>query len=810
MGGAVVDTFWQDVKYGVRKLAKSPGFTAVALVALALGIGANTAIFSVVNAVLLRPLAYPEPDRLVILWEQATKMETSVAYPNFIDWHDRQTSFERFAGFRRESFNLTGSGEPERLQGRMVSADFFPLFGVPLDRGRDLTPADDQPGAEPVVILSYDYWQRRFGGDASVVGHQLTLNDRVFTVVGISGKDFRFGSGADVFAPLGLWADRYKERGSHPGLYIVGRLKPGVSFEQARADLDAIMVALGEMYPKTNADRRTHMESLYDNTVGDVRLSLYVLLGAVGFVLLIACANVANLLLARAATRQREFALRSALGAGRIRIVRQLLTESLLLSLGGGVLGLLLAIWGTDVMVAILPDGVPRLESVGVDTRVLVFTFALAVLTGTVFGLAPALASSRPDVNDVLKEGDRGSTGGRHRLRSALVISEVGLALVLLVGAGLMIRSILGLEQARLGFDSEQLLTMKLAMTVTPENAEKARGFVEQLEARLRAIPGVESAALSNGLPFAGAAENSFFLDKDDMNQPNGEKMGVMYITTPGYRDALGLTLLRGRYFTDADRADTARVAIVDESFVEKYFDGADPIGKTLYDGSDATPAEIVGVVGHVKHYGIDGDAPVDPQVYVPISQMSDKAMGFVGRDLNVLVRSPLDPTSLTPAVRDQIRSLDANQPIFNVRTMDRAVESSLAGRRFSMLLLSIFGGLALLLAGVGIYGVMAYSMAQRTHEVGIRMALGARGRDVLWMVVRQGMVLAGIGVGAGVVAALGLTRVMGSLLYGVSAADPPTFAGVAVLLGAVALLACLLPALRATRVDPIRALRHD
>jgi putative ABC transport system permease protein len=803
-----METFLQDARYGVRKLAKSPGFTAVALVALALGIGANTAIFSVVNAVLLRPLPYAEPERLVILWEKTATGHASVAYPNFVDMKNQTTSFERFAGFRGESFNLTGAGEAERLQGRMVSADFFSAFGVPLHRGRDFTIRDDRSEASPVVILGYGFWQRRFGGE-DVVGRQLTLDGRSFTVVGIASKDFQFGSAADLFAPLGLWADRFKDRGDHPGLNVVGRLKPGVRLEQARDDLDAIMAALGEQYPMWNAGRRSHVESLYENTVEDARSSLYFLLAAVGLVLLIACANVANLMLARAATREREIALRTALGAGRARILRQLLTESVLLGVGGGVLGLILALWGTRALIAAVPDGIPRLDDVGVDVRVLGFTLALSVLAGVLFGLAPALAAARPDVNDALKEGERGSTGGRHRIRNALVVFEVAIALSVLVSAGLMIRSLWGLERVRLGFDSEGLLTTQLSMTTTPADAEKARLFVGQLEARLGALPGVTSVATSSGLPFAGASVNLFYHSEDQVRQPEFAMMAVMYLTTPGYRDAMGLTVLRGRFFTDQDRADTARVAVVDESFAEKYFGGEDAVGKHLFD-VHSQPWEIVGVVGHVKHFGIDGEVPVDPQAYFPFSQTSAEAMPFIARGLNVLVRAKSDPLGLAPAVRDQVRALDPDQPVFNARTMEQIVDASLAGRRFAMSLLGVFAGLALLLAAVGIYGVMSYSTAQRTHEVGIRMALGARGRDVLWMVLRQGVVLAAIGVVAGIGVALALARLMGSLLYGVSASDPATFAAVAALLAAVAVLACLVPALRATRVDPMRALRHD
>jgi putative ABC transport system permease protein len=793
-------------------LVKSPGFTVVALVVLALGIGANTAIFSVVDAVLLRPLSYAEPDRLMIMWEKATQMDTSVSYPNFVDWERQQTSFESLGASRRESFNLTGAGDAERLQGRMVSNGFFSTFGVPLARGRDFTPEDDRPEASPVIILSYGLWQRRFGAEESIVGSQLTLNNRSFTVIGVSGERFNYGSGADLFAPLGLWADRYKERGSHPGIYVVGKVKPGVTLEQARTDMDGIMAALGEQYPKTNAERRIHIESLFENTVQDVRSTLYVLLAAVGFVLLIACANVANLLLARAAVRHREIALRTALGAGRGRIIRQLLTESIVLSLVGGALGLLLAVWGTDALVASIPGGVPRADDVGVDLRVLGFTLVVAVLTGVFFGLVPALASSRPNLNDALKEGERGSTGHRHKVRNVLVVSEVALALVLLVGAGLMIRSVWSLQQVRLGFDPENLLTMQISLQGGPEDAQKTLSFTDQLERQLATVPGVTSAALTCGLPFAGAPENSIYVARDQIGQPNSSKMAVMYVTTPNYRETMGLRLLRGRYFTDQDRAGAPPVAVVDESLVEKYFGGEDPIGKHLYDGDEenAIEIEIVGVVGHVKHYGIDGDVPVDPQYYVPLAQVPAQAMPFVTRNLGLLLRTSADMEGVAAAARNQVRSLDPNQPVFSIRTMDEIVSQSLSDRQFTMVLLAVFAGVALLLAAAGIYGIMSYSVTQRTHEVGIRMALGADRKDVLGMIVRQGMVLAGIGVVVGLAKALILMQLMKSLLFGVSATDPATFVCVAALLVGVAFFACVIPARRATKVDPIVALRYE
>src|SRR5215510_6290814 len=805
----MIASLWQDLRYGARMLFKNPGFTLIAVITLALGIGANTALFSVVNAVLLRPLPYQEPDRLVIFWEQAGGMRASLAYLNFVDLHARNNVFAKGAAYRRDSFNLTGAGAAERLSGRMVTAEFFETFGKPPARGRDFTAADDAPDAAPTAILSNAYWQRRFGGDEKLIGGQITLNNRSFTVIGVAAADFQFGSGADVFVPLGLYADRYKERGEHPGIFAVGRLKPNVGVSQARADLDAIMAALGAQFPDSNQDRHAYMEMLYDNTVQDVRPTLYILLGAVGFVLLIACANVANLSLSKAAARRKELALRSALGAARGRIDRQMLTEGVLLSVSGGALGALLAAWGTGVLIAFVPEGIPRLAEAGVDWRVLGFTLALSVLTGLLFGLAPAWQAARLDLNEILKEGGRGSTGARARARSLLVVAEIALALALLVGAGLMIRSFRSLRQVETGFIAEQLLTMNFALTVAPDEAGKARVFLDQLEDRLRRLPGVQSAAISNGLPFAGAVEDSFFLAGENTADPRAAKLALVYLTSPDYLQTMGIRLLRGRYFTPQDRADSASVAVIDETLARKYFPHTDPIGQRLTD-LDVEHPEIVGVVGHVKHYGLAGESPVENQIYLPLAQIPPQKLPRVAGRLNLLVRTTGDPLGVVAAVREQAQALNANQPVYNARTMEQIVAGSIAGDRFSLTLFALFAGLALALATVGVYGVMSNTVGQRTHEIGVRLALGAQPRRVLRLILNQGLRLTLIGIGAGLLVSFALTRVMQRLLFGVSATDPLTFAGVALLLTLTALLACWIPARRATKVDPLIALRSE
>ncbi len=800
----------QDLRYAGRMLRRSPGLTSVAVLSLALGIGANTAIFSVVNAVLLRPLSYKDPDRLVMLVESISTRDITSSYLNFTDWRDQNTVFKQTATVRpQESFNLTGAGEPERLQGRLVSANFFSTLGTKPVRGRDFLAEEDRPGVTPAVILSQGFWQRKFGGDESILGKQLNLNNQSFTVVGIMPANFQFGSEADVSVPIGLSADRFRLRGKDPGVIVVARLKSTVTMEQAQAELNTIASRLEQQYPETNTGRRVRIEFLQESIVGDIRPSLLILLGAVGCVLLIACANVANLLLVRSAVRQKEMAIRAALGAGRLRIIRQLLTESVLLAVIGGALGLLLAGWGTHFMISYLPDGIPRIREVSVDALVLGFTLVASLLTGGICGLIPALQVSKPNLTDTLKEGDRGSTSRRQRVRSLLVVSELALTLVLLVGAGLLIKSFWQLQQVDPGFNSQNLLTMQIS--VSESQGSRVANFFDELLQRVQSLPGVQSVAISNGLPFEGANQPPFIVEGQPRPEPGKEPSGILYIASPGYFQTMEINLLRGRSFTSQDTRDTPPVAIIDEALARQHFQNADPIGKRVTFALPASPSyEIVGVVRHVEHSRLDGQGPVQSEVYVNFNQIPLQALPQRVRRINLLVRSKSDPPSLAAAARNQILTLNKDQAVFNVRTMKQIVSQSVAARRFSMLLLAVFAGLALALAAVGIYGVISYSVAQRTHEIGIRLALGAQKSDVLKLVLGQGMILAAIGVAIGLIGAFVVTRVMATLLYGVSATDSVTFISTSLLLVGMALLACYVPARRASRVDPMVALRYE
>ena len=810
--GRLLEDLWQDTRYATRSLRKHPGFTAVAILTLALGIGANTAIFSVINAVLLRPLPYQDADRLVILSETISERSIGgVSYPNFVDWRNQNTVFEHLAAVRpRESFNLTGAGESERLQGRLVSANFLETLGVTPIRGRDFTTEDDRTGAAPAVIISYGLWQRRFGADEKIVGQQLILNRESFTVVGITPADFEFGVEADLSVPIGLSTERFSARGRDPGIGTVARLKQGVSVETANAELNTIAARLAQQYPDTNEERRVQIDSLRESIVGDIRPTLLTLLGAVGLVLLIACANVANLLLARSARRQKEIAIRTALGAGRRRILRQLFTESLLLATAAGVAGLLIAIAGTNLLSSYLPEDIPRISQISTDASVLLFTLGASVLTGLLFGLAPALQTSNPALTETLKEGERNSSPGHNRTGKILVVTEVALTLVLLIGAGLLVKSFWRLMQVDPGFKPENLLALQISVNAGNDEGQKVDNFLDQLQQRVKQLPGVQSVAISNGLPFEGANQPTFIIEGQALEEGR-EPNGILYITSPDYFETLGITLLRGRVFSSHDTPNTTPVVLIDEVFARQYFPNQDPLGRRLRQtGSGMDSREIVGIVRHVEHSSLEGLSAARGQVYTSFNQIPvDRVQRYVRR-VNLLVRTTVDPLSVAQPVRNQIAALDKDQPVFNIRTMEQAVARSVAARRFSMILLSVFAALALILAAVGIYGVISYSVAQRTREVGIRMALGAQTTDVLKLVVRDGFKLVAIGVAVGLVGAVLLTRLMTTLLFGVTPTDTVTYASVAVVLVGVALAACYIPARRATKVAPLVALRFE
>jgi putative ABC transport system permease protein len=811
--GRLLEDLWQDVSYAVRSLRKHPGFTVIAIFTLALGIGANTTIFSVINAVLLRPLPYAEANRLVTLTETISERPIGVSYPNVVDWRNQNTVFENVAAVRhRESFNLTGAGESERLQGRLVTANFLSTLGVRPIRGRDFTPEDDRQGAPPVVIISHALWQRRFAGDETIVGRQIMLNREGFTVIGITPADFEYMLDADLTVPIGLSTERFSARGRDPGVEAIARLKQGVSTETANAEINTIAARLEQQYPESNNSRRVRLDSLREAIVGDIRPVLLTLLGAVGLVLLIACANVANLLLARSARRQKEIAIRTALGAGRSRILRQLFTESVLLAIAAGVTGLLLAVVGTRLLSSSLPEGIPRIGETSIDALVLLFTLGASLLTGVLFGLAPSLQTSNPALTETLKEGERNSSTGQNRTGKVLVVAEVALTLVLLIGAGLLVKSFWRLMGVDPGFNPENLLAMQISVNAGQDEGPRVANFLDQLQQRVKQLPGVQSVSVSNGLPFEGANWPAFVIEGQTPPGPGQEPPNaILYITSNDYLETLGITLLRGRAFSAYDTPTTTPVVLIDEVFARQYFGNEDPLGKRLKQaGSNTEFREIVGIVRHVEHSNLQGLTAASGEVYTPFSQIPVDRLARYVRRVNLLVRTTVEPLSLAQTVRGQIAALDKDQPVFNVRTMEQALARSVAARRFSTILLSVFAALALVLAAVGIYGVISYSVAQRTREVGIRMALGAQTTDVLKLVVRDGLKLAVIGVAVGLAGAFMLTRLMSTLLFGVTPTDLVTYTTVALILLGVALLACYIPAYRATKVDPLVALRFE
>ena len=817
-----MDTFVKDLRYGLRIMAKSPGFTAVAVLTLALGIGANTTLFSVVNGVLLNPLPYPQPERLVALYSRTADSPTwSISYPNFLDWVRDNRSFSTLASYREQDYNLTGMGEPERLPGEMVSATFFPVLGVKPALGRTFLPEEDQVGARPVVLISAGLWRRKFGSAPDAVGKTLTLSGAGYTVVGVIPATFHysgnnFGSSRDVYVPIGQWNDpTFRDRKVGMGMDAVGRLKPGVTFEQAKADMDALGRHLAEEYPEADKGLGITLVPLKQNIVGDIQPFLLLLLAAVAFVLLIACVNVANLLLARSTSRSREFAVRTAIGAGAGRIVRQLLTESILIALAGGGLGVLLCAWGLQAALKILPEALPRVEEVRLDGRVLLFTLAASVLAGILFGLVPALKSVRPDLHEILKEGGRGLSGARHRAQGVFVVAEVALALVLLAGAGLMIRALAKLWSIDPGFDSHNVLTFVLSLPpAASQNPDAGRAAWRRTQEELAAISGVQSASLTvTAMPLQGDSEVPFWLGGQPKPPTQAEmKETLFYTVQPDYLKVMGIPLQRGRFLTSADNEHSPVVTVIDERFAQLHFGNQDPIGKHInFDILDVT-AEIVGVAGHVKQWGLDADATssIQAQCYFHMAQIPDQFVRLIGGTTGIVLRTAGSPLAQVGSIRHVLDEANRQQVMYAIHTMDEIIAESLAARRFSAVLLGIFGALAVVMSCVGIYGVVSYLAGQRNHEIGVRMALGAERRHVLQMVLGEGAKMTLLGVAIGLVAAYGLTRLMANMLVGVSAHDPLTLTAVASLLVLVALAACYVPARRATKVDPMVALRHE
>lgn len=801
-----MESIIKDIRYGIRDLLKRPGFTAIAVITLALGIGANTTLFSFVNGILLRPLPYKDPGQLVILDETAPKQgikSFAVSFPNFVDWREQNHVFEDVAVYQEGTYSLVGAGEPEQIPGARISQGLFELLGVTPKLGRTITAEEDRPETNNAVLISHSLWQRRFASAENAVGQNLIVSGLPRTIVGVMPPGFKFPERTELWVPMAL-NEKLWTRNDH-GLRSIARLKPNVTLEQAQAEMNNIALRIEEQHPVSNEGMGVNVFRLRDRLVGDYRAALLILLGVVGFVLLIACANVANLLLARSSARQQEFALRAALGASRARIVRQLLTESALLSLLGAVLGVLLAVWGKNLLLAAIPGEMPFWMKFDLDLRVLGFTFAISFLTALVFGVAPALQGSRTDLNEALKEGGRSRGGAHNRLRSLLVVAEVALSLVLLVGAGLMVRSFAKLEQVNAGINPENVLTVEVPLSRAkyPKDTQQS-AFFQQLMARVKVLPGASSAAAVSDLPLMGGWGRSLTVEGHPVLSV-GQAPSINHaVVTPNYFHTMGIALREGRDFTDADAAGAERVTIVDERLARQYWPGASPLEKRIRFGppeSNEPWHTIIGVAGTVRNEGLDRESR--HSIYVPYLQIPVRGM-------TVAVRTSGDPGSLAAAVRKEVLALDKDQPVTNVLTMNEILSRSVWQQRFYTMLFSIFAALALILAAVGIYGVMSIAVTQRTQEIGIRMALGARAIDVLKLIIGNGMTLISIGLIIGLVGAVALTRLLATLLFGVTPTDTLTFVTVSAILIVVALVACYLPARRATKVDPLVALRYE
>ena len=818
-GVPFLETLGQDLRFALRTMRNNPGFTLVSLITLALGIGANTALFSVVNGVLLNPLPYPDSDRLVLVFGKTAQFEqASVSYLNFLDWEKQSNSFSLMGIFRDDDFNLTGEGQAERLHGYMVSADFFPTLGINPIVGSLFSREDDRVGGTPLVLIGEGLWKSKFGGSPSAIGRAMTLNGIGYTIAGVIPAKFGLYSSdkTQVYVPIGQWNNStFRNRRVGMGTSVIARLKPSVSFAAARADMDAVARNLAKAYPEANSGVGAAVRSLKEDMVGEVAPVLLVLLGAVSFVLLIACANVASLLLARSTARVREFAVRSALGASRGRLIRQLLTESALLGVIGGVLGLLVAAQGTKAILAALPSALPRVDEVHIDARVLLFTLTVSAVAGILFGVAPAFRIWHANMQESLKEGGRGTTAARNRTQNTFVILEMATALVLLVGAGLMIRSLAALWEVNPGFEPHGVLTFSVAIPPQMDpNPASIRATFRQFHSQIRNLPGVEAVSLSAGsVPMNGDSEIPFWLEgQPKPSSDTQSNWALFYIVEPDYLKAMRIPLRSGRFLTDADNEHSLPVVVIDENLASKYFPNENPIGKRLNFALLDVQAEVVGVVAHVKHWGLDADAQakVRCQIYFSFFQVPDQFLPLLTHGVGVLLRTQNDPTSLQPAIRSAVAQLNSEEVVYGVEPMEQIVADSLAARRFSMILLGVFASLGLVLATIGIYGVISYLVGQRMQEIGTRIALGAQRHDVLRLILGRGALLSVIGVAAGSAVALALTREMRKMIYGVSASDPVTFLAVALLLVLVALAACYVPARRAMRVDPTVALRYE
>lgn len=808
----------QDIRYGLRSMRRAPGFTLVAVVTLGLGVGANTAIFSLVNAILLRQLPFKNPEQLVAVDSKRTDPgKHPFTIPDFIDYRDQNQTLDEIAAFANWSASLTGSVEAERVQGMRISANAFQLLGVEALVGRALVPEDDTPGRQNVVVLSHGLWQRRFGADPRIVGQTLLLNGNSYTIVGVLSSQFIFPiQEAELAVPLAPDADPWRQsRTSTNFLRAIARLKPGITHTQAEAELTSIAGRMRQQYPVANVNKLgVTLTPLSDVVVGNYRPALWMLLGAVGFVLLIASINLASLTLARASTRHREMAIRTAHGATRWRLCRQMTTESLLLALSGGLCGLLLAWWGIHFLLALSPVGMPRLAEVGLDARVLVFSLAVSILAGSIFGILPALKASRVDLNEELKNGGRSGNDGaaRNRVRSFLVVAEIAISLVLLVCAGLLIKSFSRLQEVSPGFESENLLAVRLSLPKTRyANRDAVISFYDQLLPSLEGLPGVGAVGAVSALPLSGTRASIEFTIEGRASPPNEVWRSDYRIASTGYFRAMKIPLLGGREFGEQDNAHTTPVAIISETLARRFWPDGNPVGARLsIDDNDQGPrlVEVVGVVGDVKHLSLE-DVPV-PHIYLPLRQLHEDGVVWMTNNQYWLIRSQVNPLNLASAVQREIRKVDPEVPASNIKTMDEYLSASVSPRRFNLWLLTVFAAAALVLATVGIYGVMSYMVAQRTREIGVRMALGAGRSDIFRMVIGHGMLLAAAGLAAGLLGALALSRLMSGLLYQVSTTDPATYILLTVFLLLVTLAACFLPARRATKVDPMIALRYE